>query len=85
METDQLTSLKRLLWEEWDPIGVRTLGGPSDEYDDYAGELLVLIRRGESLAAVERYLDWVTLEWMGLSGTAGNAEIAMKAISILRG
>jgi hypothetical protein len=80
--TDLLAELRALLWE-WDPIGVRGLGGPSDEYDDYAPELLVLLRRGESAEGIKAYLDWLECDWIGLSQSGGQtAEIARRAEEI---
>jgi hypothetical protein len=80
--SDLLDELKALLWE-WDPIGVRDLGGPVDEYDDYAPELLILLRRGESVDSVKAYLDWLECEWIGLSQSGGQTEEIARRSKIL--
>ncbi|MEM6943242.1 MAG: hypothetical protein AAF565_05755, partial [Pseudomonadota bacterium] len=47
-----LAAVRRRLWEEWDPIGVRRLGGPSDEYENYAPAIASILARGRSAEAV---------------------------------
>ena len=33
----------RMLWEEWDPIGLNTKGGPEDEYRSYVPSIRNLL------------------------------------------
>jgi hypothetical protein len=78
----KLEDLKRLLWEQWDPIGVCG-GGPDDEYDSYAYEVWMRLKRGASTNEIADYLRWAETEHMGLSETPGKAlEIARKAVAI---
>jgi hypothetical protein len=50
------SELRRLLFSEWDPIGLRRIAdAPEDEYDHYAGAIARRLRAGsseEELAAV---------------------------------
>lgn len=79
---DVLAELKALLWE-WDPIVVKGYGAPPTEYDAYAPELLVLLRRAESLDNIQTYLDWLECQWIGLSRSGGRtADIAHRAKKI---
>jgi hypothetical protein len=55
----------RELWNAWDPIGVAH--AVADEYDAYLGHTLRLLERDASVAGIEKYLAWVTLERMGLT------------------
>lgn len=55
----------RRLWNQWDPIGV--VDGIDDEYDDYLAPTLRLLERNASVDEIVAYLNWVTLEQMGLS------------------
>jgi hypothetical protein len=55
----------RKLWNEWDPIGVA--GAVSDEYDAYLEPTLRLLERNAPGNELVAYLNWVTVEHMGLS------------------
>jgi hypothetical protein len=55
----------RQLWNEWDPIGVAE--AVPDEYDAYLAPTLRLLERNASVDEIIEYLNWVTLEHMGLS------------------
>ena len=55
----------RKLWNEWDPIGVAD--AVSDEYDAYLAPTVRLLERSASVDEIVGYLNWVTLEHMGLS------------------
>ena len=59
----------RDLWHKWDPIGVYSISDdwPRDEYDAYLGPTLRRLESGESVQAIEEYLAFVELEYMGLS------------------
>jgi hypothetical protein len=52
-------SVRKILWEDWDPIGC---GVPPDEYDDYAPQVIRLLLEGESRAAVVDYLRFTAAE-----------------------
>ncbi|MBC6982124.1 hypothetical protein [Caulobacter sp. 17J80-11] len=81
----KLERLRRLLWEDWDPIGVNTgaEGGPSDEYDSYAGQLAG-VGRELGIDELEAYLDWAVAEHMGLSEACErNREIAERAYAVI--
>lgn len=65
--------IRRILWEEWDPIGVNDLGGPDDEYDAYAARLVQYVNEGRDEHAIAKYLGQVETNAMGLSkSNAGN-------------
>ena len=80
----KLEELKRLLWEEWDPIGVNDMPEAIDEYDGYALEIWKRLQRAATLDEIEAYLDWAVIEHMGLSASSSgrNRPIAEKAIAI---
>ncbi|MCA9076098.1 MAG: hypothetical protein KDA93_13805 [Planctomycetaceae bacterium] len=59
--------VKRILWEEWDPIGVHPLGGPDDEYDSYVSSITRWILEGRDEVAIERYLTELRTNAIGLS------------------
>jgi len=79
----ELEEIKRLLWEEWDPIGVSGPDWPNDEYDSYAFQAFVKLKGGANVSEIEAYLDWADSENMGLSGRPGrNGTIAQKIIDL---
>jgi hypothetical protein len=80
-----LERIERLLWEEWDPIGVNETDCPNDEYDSYAIQVFSKLKSGVNVRELEAYLDWADSENMGLSGLPGrNREIAQRIIDLFR-
>ena len=57
------------LWTEWDPIGIRNIGGPSDEYDSYAAGIVGLLKSGADEDMLIRHLQAIEVEMMGLEAT----------------
>lgn len=57
----------RVLWNEWDPIGVQPLhSGILDEYDFYLAETKDLLTRNASVSEIEQFLTDVIRKRMGL-------------------
>ncbi|MBZ0253259.1 MAG: hypothetical protein K8I02_07965 [Candidatus Methylomirabilis sp.] len=63
-----LEHVRRILWEDWDPIGVRDVSSARDEYDSYAPPLLRMIQEGHTAAALAEHLRSLEVEQMGLAG-----------------
>ena len=79
----ELEALKRLLFQEWDPIGVSDCEGAEDEYDRYARQVFTILAEGAEPQAVASYLNWVVISQMSLPGNlARDNEIADKAVAI---
>lgn len=58
--------LRDLLYEEWDPIGLKRMAvGAADEYEAYAGQLVRRLRAGAGDEEVAALLEGFRLE-MGL-------------------
>ncbi|RZJ40575.1 MAG: hypothetical protein EON87_17855 [Brevundimonas sp.] len=53
----------RILWEEWDPIGVNTLSPLDTEYEGYVLRVAKRIREGESASTLAAYLGQVRAGW----------------------
>ena len=60
-------TVREVLLQEWDPIGVRELGLPEDEYDAYVGKVYVMLMDEESKEALAGYLLDIATRHMGLS------------------
>jgi hypothetical protein len=74
-------AVERVLWEVWDPIGVRA-HAPSDEYDDYAPAITRLLLQHASEAELIAALAAVESEAFGLAPPA--AEALAPVIAALR-
>jgi hypothetical protein len=76
--------VRRILWEEWDPIGVRDLGGPDDEYDSYAGVVARYVVEGRDEFAISQLLAQLELNSMGLSScdAANNRRVARLLLAL---
>lgn len=55
-------SVRRILWENWDPIGC---GVPLDEYDDYVPEVLRLLFERKGRVALIEYLRVTAADKIG--------------------
>jgi hypothetical protein len=62
--------LRRILMEEWDPIGVRGVPEAADEYDGYLGPLAARLREGASAEVIAGYLSEVEEDRIGLGESA---------------
>jgi hypothetical protein len=63
-------AIRRVLLEEWDPIGVRDEPDAQDEYDGYAFALYGLLARGATDDDLAEYLAQVTMFWMDLGASS---------------
>jgi hypothetical protein len=62
--------LRRILMEEWDPIGVRGVPEAADEYDGYLPQIGSRLHDGASAKEIAAYLTWVEEDRMGLGRSA---------------
>ncbi len=60
------STIRRILMEEWDPIGVRGVPQAADEYDSYVAKVAAMLREGATAADVAAYLTYVSTELMCL-------------------
>lgn len=59
-------AVSRILWERWDPIGVRSSGAPPDEYDSYVAGVIRVVRRDPSAQRLHDHLEQIERVAMGL-------------------
>ena len=59
--------VRRVLTEEWDPIGVREIASAADEYGAYVGRVGRMLHEGASTEEIAHYLRYVRIERMGLA------------------
>ena len=56
----------RILWEDWDPIGVNDYGGPDDEYRGYVSSIIRLLEDGADESTIAKLLHEHANGHMGL-------------------
>jgi len=57
--------ISELLFEEWDPIGVKAAGAPPDHYKRYAKEIVARFGSGASQKDIQAYLQEAYLRCLG--------------------
>ncbi|MDR1366840.1 MAG: ankyrin repeat domain-containing protein [Puniceicoccales bacterium] len=64
-----LTGIKKILWRDWDPIGMNAYSDAKDEYDTYASVLWLNYAQYEDFSKeyVYNYLMDISQNYMGLS------------------
>ena len=62
---DNLKTIKNILWEDWDPIGINDAVTATDEYDNYAPEVYKMIANGADAITVAKYLTYVDTKLLG--------------------
>ncbi len=59
-------AIRKVLWEQWDPIGVNDEPAAYGEYDSYADSIYSLLLRGVSDKEIAQYLWQIETVNMGL-------------------
>jgi len=77
-------SVRSLLLDEWDPIGVNDVPEANDEYDAYVRGVHKLLTTGKGATEVFDYLWWVETEHMGLPGDRQATLAVAEKLSELR-
>ena len=66
----QLSRLRQIGWDEWDPIGLGSVedwrADAPDEYDSYLLYVVSMLRNGQGVDDAAAYLDRISSEHMGL-------------------
>jgi hypothetical protein len=66
--------LRRILMEEWDPIGVRGVSEAADEYDGYLPQVSRRLREDATSEEIAAYLTEVEEVRMGLGPSPASRE-----------
>ena len=84
LDASAYEALDRLLFREWDPIGVYPLDGPDDEYRMYLPEFWRLVREAASPEAVADYLGNIEAERMEMATSLEHRlDVARKAAALV--
>ncbi len=63
--------IRRVLMDEWDPIGVHDVPEAADEYDRYIGGIYGLIQRNVPEREISAYLRTLEIDEMGMVNAQG--------------
>ncbi len=82
----KLAQLRRIGWDNWDPIGLKDVHGGSaeDEYDDYLVTAVTMLLADEEDGAVVDYLVAVERDHMGLGDSLSALPRASATVAALR-
>ncbi len=69
--------MRRILLEEWDPIGIADEPLAQDEYDSYLGHIYDLLSRSASEAEIARHLNQIETVSMGMSERSSDKLISV--------
>lgn len=79
-----LEIIRKILWEDWDPIGINVLSIAKDEYDNYAPKIYQMISKGDDAKVVANYLTYVDTELIGnRPSIKRDLRVANKLIKVL--
>jgi hypothetical protein len=78
-------TVKQVLLQNWDPIGIQDVPEAQDEYDGYVLGICRLLREGKSADELYRHLRWIEVDQMGLDGDEAHTnDIARKLLHLYR-
>ena len=76
---ERWTKVNKILWEEWDPMGVNDYGGPDDEYRGYVPSIIKLLEDNADESRIAKLLHQHANVNIGLStGLTDHLEMAKK-------
>ncbi|HTJ64597.1 MAG TPA: hypothetical protein VL899_12370 [Alphaproteobacteria bacterium] len=79
--------VRRILLQDWDPIGIQDIAEASDEYDRYADKAYVMLMDERATAEmIATYLDVIAADHMGLGYSqrraAASRQVAEKLVAL---
>ena len=78
----KLETVRRILWETWDPIGVNDIPEAFGEYDSYAPTIVSMLAHGCSARDLEFHLAHIESSSIGLPRTVAPHRVAAVAALI---
>ena len=76
-------SIRQVLLNQWDPIGVNDIPEAQDEYDGYVGGVYRLLASGASEEEIVQHLFRIEVETMGLGPVRPNSDYSRKVAQTL--
>ncbi len=89
MSASNVTKTKRiivLLYDEWDPIGVKAAGAPTDHYKRYAHEIMAKWDANPDIAKIHEFLQHAFIRCLGEpeADPTASRSVAHKIYEILK-
>jgi hypothetical protein len=78
------SGIRKVLMDDWDPIGVRDIPEASDEYDSYIPKIHHLLKSNASVSDIQDYLYEVVSERMELSPPLDREQMRSAAEALKR-
>lgn len=73
--------IDRIIWEDWDPIGVNDYGEDCrDEYESYIPHLFSLVEQGADYKKIAKHLSDLEKNTMGMLGSYEHCEEVAKKL-----
>ena len=60
-------TIDKILYKEWDPIGVAGIKEAREEYYSYLAHIFSLVKQHANAKEIAEYLHWVVNERMGMN------------------
>ncbi|MEX3636813.1 hypothetical protein [Paraburkholderia sp. BR14320] len=78
--------VKKILLNEWDPIGIADFQEADDEYDSYVPYVSRMLREHKTVEELYTYLRWIEVERICLDGDeAHTRNIANQLMDLSKG
>ena len=87
LNTEQLSlykSISEILWDDWDPIGMKLSGGLGDEYESYIPSIFSLKIKGASIEIITLKLFEIESQRMELDNGFENCKRVAEKIFNLK-
>ena len=81
--SDLQMRVRKVLRQDWDPIGVKDIAAAQDEYDRYADELVQLVSANTSATAIAMRLTSIEANELGLVPGAERAQRVAEKLAAL--
>ena len=79
-EKELYLKVYKILWKDWDPIGVNDYGGLDNEYSGYVPSVVKLLREGADINKITKLLHHHATVNMGLSTRIVESENAAEKL-----
>lgn len=71
--------IDRILWEDWDPIGVNDSPAAEGEYTSYAAAVFEMARSGSDVRSIAEHLHSIARTNMGLGSNTPSCSVCERA------
>jgi hypothetical protein len=80
-EQELANNIHRILWEDWDPVGMCGMEGSRDEYSEYAAEIFSMALANAPAVKIAAKLNHIVVENSGEDNMEHCKKIADKILA----